>query len=67
MACNDPAGETQALEIQNSITSEIYADSGDNPMTYDEFITYNSTVRPWLSLFCAGKEAPLVVDPFSRA
>lgn len=39
--CNGNTVETQALEIQNSLTSEIYAASGDNMMTYDEFMAYD--------------------------
>jgi hypothetical protein len=37
--CNGNAAEAQALEIQDVLTSMISAASGDNPMTYDEFIT----------------------------
>lgn len=40
-------GETQALEIQDVTTNIIYASGGDNPMTYDEFITYSSPVGKW--------------------
>ncbi|KAL4540184.1 hypothetical protein Ndes2437B_g01485 [Nannochloris sp. 'desiccata'] len=42
--CNGNAAEAQALEIQDVLTSMISASSGDNPMTYDEFITYPSQV-----------------------
>ena len=34
--CNGNTDETQALELQNTLTSMIYAASGNNPMTYDE-------------------------------
>lgn len=43
----DGEGETQALEIQDVTTNMVYASGGDNPMTYDEFITYSSPVGKW--------------------
>lgn len=40
-------GESQALEVQDITTSMIYASGGDNPMSYEEFITYSSPVGKW--------------------
>jgi hypothetical protein len=45
--CNGDSSESQALEVQDMTTSMIYASSGDNPMTYDEFITYPEQVGIW--------------------
>ena len=48
-ACNaETAGEAQALEIQNAVTSMISAASGDNKMTNEEFATYPYQVGNYL-------------------